>query len=151
MKRVEYLDLELSSHNHRLSINKNSFRCNFENNYIHQLHSENNPQLNSIIDYQINFVENIKKDIDKISNIFVSSIDHLRNNRSIIKDQDKKLDYIQDQCSSILQKRTDLNLEKFPTKLEIETLISATNQIAKQIEQINQVQDILKQKLEILE
>ena len=151
MKKVEYLDLELSSHNRRLSINKNNFRCNFEETFTHQLHSEHNPQLNSIIDYQINFAENIKKDIDKISNLFISSIDHLRNNRSIIKEQDKKLDYIQDQCSSILQKRIDLNLEKFPTMLEIETLISATNQIAKQIEQINQIQDNLKQKLEILE
>ena len=114
MKKVEYLDLELSSHNHRFSIDKNKFRCNFENTCTHQLHSENNPQLNSIIDYQINFAENIKKDIDKISNLFISSIDHLRNNHSIIKNQDKKLDYIQDQCSSILQKRIDLNLGNFP-------------------------------------
>ena len=141
MKRVDYLDLELISNKSRLSKNKNSFSWNFEETFTHQLHSEHNPQLYSIIDFQINFAENIKKDIDKISNLLISSIAHLRNNRSIIKDQDKKLDYIQDQCSSILQKRIDLNLEKFPTKLEIEALISATNQIAKQIEQINQIQD----------
>ena len=70
MKRVEYLDLELNNYNHRLNIDKNKFRCNFEDTFTHQLHSENNPQLNSIIDYQINFAENIKKDIDKISNLF---------------------------------------------------------------------------------
>ena len=58
MKRVEYLDLELNSHNHRLNINKNKFRCNFEGTFTHQLHSEQNSQLNSIIDHQINFAEN---------------------------------------------------------------------------------------------
>ena len=60
MKRVEYLDLELSHHNHYLNIDKNKFRCNFDGTFTHQLHSEHNPQLNRIIDYQINFVENIK-------------------------------------------------------------------------------------------
>ena len=104
IKRVEYLDLELRNHNHHLNINKNKFRCNFEGDFTHQLHSEHNSQLNCIIDHQINFPENIKKDVDKISNLFISSIDHLRNTHSIVKNQDKKLDYIQDQCSSILQK-----------------------------------------------
>ena len=94
MKRVEYLDLELSNYNHRLNLDKNKFRCNFERTFTHQLHSEHNSQLNIIIDHQINFVENIKKDVDKISNLFTSSMDHLCNTRSIINDQEKKLDYI---------------------------------------------------------
>ena len=85
MKSVEYLDLEISNQNHRLNIDKNKFRCNFEGIFTHQLHSEHNSQLNSIIDYQINFPENIKKDVDKISNILTSSIDHLLNTRNKIK------------------------------------------------------------------
>ena len=88
---VEYLDLELSNFNHRLNIGKNKFRCNFESTFTHQLQSEHNSQLNSIIDHQINFAENIKKDVDKIYNLFTSSVDHLCNTRSIIKDQDKKI------------------------------------------------------------
>mgnify|MGYP003702633967 CR=1 FL=1 len=43
MKRVEHLDLELNNHNHRLNIDKNKFRCNFEDTFTHQLHSEHNP------------------------------------------------------------------------------------------------------------
>ena len=70
MNIVEYLDLKLSNYKHRLNIEKNKFRCNFEGTFTHQLHSKHNSQLNSIIDYQINFVENIKKDIDKINNLF---------------------------------------------------------------------------------
>ena len=54
-------------------------------------------------------------------------IDHLWSTCSIIKEHDKKFDYIQDQCSSILQKRLDLNLEKVPTKIEIENLMSIIN------------------------
>ena len=48
MKRVEYLDLELSNHTHRLNIDKNKFRCTFEDTFTHQLRSEHNSQLNSI-------------------------------------------------------------------------------------------------------
>ena len=91
------------------------------------MHSEENPQANSIVDLIISLVENIKLENNKHNHLLNQLLEHFQKNS--IKIIRQNLDYITSQLED-----NNKNIQRFPSKREIKELVNLIDSKPKQIE-----------------
>lgn len=67
MRKIEYLDLELSTyHSKNITLDRYNIDCNIEENFRQDTHTEIS-YLNNLVDLTINLSRNLKLEFDKFN------------------------------------------------------------------------------------
>ena len=142
---IDYLNLEISEPQKRkITLDQNSLVCYFPSRkHNHILHSEENPQANSIVDLIISQVENIKLENNKHNHLLNQLLEHFQKNS--IKIIRQNLDYITSQLED-----NNKNIQRFPSKREIKELVNLIDSKPKQIE-LRSLEIVEQLKLEVQE